>query len=292
MKKLYILAIALLCGVLNVLAANDLIIKTNSEKIEALIQEVGATEVRYKKASNPNGPVYVIKSADISTIIYANGEVQVMAASAAPKPVQPQPQPQQVQPQPQPQQVQQSQQVRTQPQQPQPKQVQPASYFAVERMRKEGKTYYLDNKPMTRAEMLEFMQQNCDQAYQQYLKGRKLENAGWALFGVGAGFAVGSAAMNIVMHAIPRQIYASNGYSYSLQKNPAYDALNMASITTAAIGGCFLLAGIPVLCVGAVKKNNIHKTYNTWCAGTDKTASLYEFNLTSGANGLGIAMSF
>ena len=43
----------------------------------------------------------------------------------------------------------------------------------------------------------------------------------------------------------------------------------------------------------AVRKNNIHKTYNIWCAEEDKTtSSLYEFNLTSGTNGLGIAMTF
>lgn len=85
-KRFYILAMVMICSVLNMFAANDLIIKTNSEKIEAVIQEVSETEVRYKKADTPNGPVYVLKSADISTIIYANGEVQVMAASAAPQP--------------------------------------------------------------------------------------------------------------------------------------------------------------------------------------------------------------
>ena len=99
MRKFYILIIAILCGVLNALAANDLIIKTNSEKIEALIQEVGATEVRYKKADNPNGPVYVVKTADISTIVYANGEVQAFGPIAAP-----QAQPQQATPQHQQQQ--------------------------------------------------------------------------------------------------------------------------------------------------------------------------------------------
>lgn len=81
MQKFYILLIALLCSILNVLAANDLIIKTNSEKIEALIQEVSETEVRYKKADNPNGPVFIIKSSEISTIIYANGEVQAMTST-------------------------------------------------------------------------------------------------------------------------------------------------------------------------------------------------------------------
>ncbi len=85
MQKFYILIIATLCSVLNVLAANDLIIKTNSEKIEALIQEISATEVRYKKADNPTGPTFIVKTADISTIVYANGEVQALnSAPAAP----------------------------------------------------------------------------------------------------------------------------------------------------------------------------------------------------------------
>ena len=62
MKKLLVLAFAVLCAISAIAADNvDILIKTNSEKIEAIIQEVSDTEVKYKKASNPNGPTFIIK---------------------------------------------------------------------------------------------------------------------------------------------------------------------------------------------------------------------------------------
>ena len=60
MKKIFVLAVSLSLSLALVAADFDLIIKTNSEKIEALIQEVSDTEVRYKKATNPNGPTFVL----------------------------------------------------------------------------------------------------------------------------------------------------------------------------------------------------------------------------------------
>lgn len=81
MKKIFVLAVSLSLCLALVAADFDLIIKTNSEKIEALIQEVSDTEVRYKKATNPNGPTFVLSMTEIATIIYANGEVQAIASS-------------------------------------------------------------------------------------------------------------------------------------------------------------------------------------------------------------------
>ena len=46
MKKIFVLAVSLSLSLALVAADFDLIIKTNSEKIEALIQEVSDTEVR------------------------------------------------------------------------------------------------------------------------------------------------------------------------------------------------------------------------------------------------------
>lgn len=59
------------------LFANDIIVKRNSEKIDAVISEVSDEEVRYKKANNPDGPTFVMKTSDILTIVYSNGEVQI-----------------------------------------------------------------------------------------------------------------------------------------------------------------------------------------------------------------------
>ena len=83
MKKIIILTIAVVCSMLDVLSAEfDIIIKTNSETIEAVIQEVSASEVRYKRPTNINGPVFVIATQEIASILFANGEAMVMNQNA------------------------------------------------------------------------------------------------------------------------------------------------------------------------------------------------------------------
>lgn len=54
----------------------DIIILKNSEKIEAKIVEVTTTEVAYKRASYIDGPTFTLSISEISSIVYANGEVQ------------------------------------------------------------------------------------------------------------------------------------------------------------------------------------------------------------------------
>lgn len=56
----------------------DVIITVQSEKIDAIITEVSDETISYKKASNPNGPTFILSTEKISTILYANGEIQVI----------------------------------------------------------------------------------------------------------------------------------------------------------------------------------------------------------------------
>lgn len=58
--------------------AIDVIVTTSQEKIEGKILEVSSSEIKYKKASNPNGPTFIIEKEKVSTIVYENGEVVVM----------------------------------------------------------------------------------------------------------------------------------------------------------------------------------------------------------------------
>lgn len=69
---LFTLCFATIC-----MFAQDVIITTDEQKIEAKILEVSTKEVRYKKASNPDGPIFILESTKIATIIYENGDVQV-----------------------------------------------------------------------------------------------------------------------------------------------------------------------------------------------------------------------
>lgn len=58
------------------LFATDIIILKNSTRIDAVIQEVSQSEVKYKKASNPNGPSFILSTSEILSIVYDNGDVQ------------------------------------------------------------------------------------------------------------------------------------------------------------------------------------------------------------------------
>lgn len=54
----------------------DIIVTTDQNKIDANIEEVSSEYIKYKKTSNPNGPQFVIKTSEVVTVIYSNGEVQ------------------------------------------------------------------------------------------------------------------------------------------------------------------------------------------------------------------------
>lgn len=79
MKKIAILA-TLLLATLQMLHAQDVIITRQSERIDAKILEVSESEIRYKKQNNPDGPTFVLSTAKVASILYANGEVQTFEA--------------------------------------------------------------------------------------------------------------------------------------------------------------------------------------------------------------------
>ena len=55
----------------------DKVYKTDNSVIEAKVQEIGNSDIKYKKFSNQDGPLYVIKKEDVSMIVYENGEKEV-----------------------------------------------------------------------------------------------------------------------------------------------------------------------------------------------------------------------
>lgn len=95
MKRLLFLTVALLTGV--VAMAQDLVVKTDSTRIQAQVVEVSPEAVRYKRFTAPNGPTYVLPVAQISYIRYADGFVEnynhTKAAPAAPAPQKAEPTP-------------------------------------------------------------------------------------------------------------------------------------------------------------------------------------------------------
>lgn len=54
--------------------SQDEILLNSGETVKAIVTEVSDKEVKYKKYSNPEGPLFVIKKRDINKVIYKNGE--------------------------------------------------------------------------------------------------------------------------------------------------------------------------------------------------------------------------
>ena len=56
--------------------AQDIIVTREAKRIEAKIEEVSETEIRYKEADNLSGPTFVLSTNKIQTIIFKNGSVR------------------------------------------------------------------------------------------------------------------------------------------------------------------------------------------------------------------------
>lgn len=77
MKKLTLFFVLLFTS-LTVLA-QDVIVKKDGSTILSKVMEINGTEIKYKKWSNQDGPLYTINKTEISTINYQNGEMEVFS---------------------------------------------------------------------------------------------------------------------------------------------------------------------------------------------------------------------
>lgn len=66
--------------------AQDIITLRSGDTINGKVAEVGTTEIRYYKADNIDGPVYVTSKADVVQIAYSNGTKDVFNTKAAGNP--------------------------------------------------------------------------------------------------------------------------------------------------------------------------------------------------------------
>ena len=74
MKRL-LLFVVLFCVSWSVMA-QDVIVKKDGSTILSKVMEINDAEIKYKKWSNQDGPVYSIKRVEVSSINYQNGEVE------------------------------------------------------------------------------------------------------------------------------------------------------------------------------------------------------------------------
>ena len=80
------LAVLILAGAVH---AQDVIVKTNGDEIQAKVEEIGTAEVRYKRFGSESGPTYVIPKSEVFMIKYADGARDVFEQQAVPAPVAP-----------------------------------------------------------------------------------------------------------------------------------------------------------------------------------------------------------
>ena len=76
-KTILILVAAFFLGIS--VNAQDVITLKNGDEIQALVQEIGIDEVKYKRFDNPDGPNYILRKSEVFMIRYANGSRDVFA---------------------------------------------------------------------------------------------------------------------------------------------------------------------------------------------------------------------
>jgi hypothetical protein len=86
MNKFYILLILILVFGVFSAGAQDMIVLTNGNMIEAKVEEISPTEIRYRRFDNLNGPIIIINKNDVLSIRYENGVVEVINSVSAPAP--------------------------------------------------------------------------------------------------------------------------------------------------------------------------------------------------------------
>lgn len=62
--------------------AQDRIIKIDGSEILCHVKEIGSIEIKYTKADNPDGPLYVINRSEVRKIIFENGTEEVITQNA------------------------------------------------------------------------------------------------------------------------------------------------------------------------------------------------------------------
>ena len=136
--------------------AQDIIITKDKERIQAKILEVSKDEIKYKKFTYQDGPVFSIDIDEIVTVAYENGEVEIYDEETIEE---------------------------------KNEMIQAEAMYGT--LIKEDDLYYLCDRDkrtkMDKEAYLEFIQDNCPEAYKSYKTGNRLWKAGFGLLGSGLG---------------------------------------------------------------------------------------------------------
>ena len=163
--KVKLLIMALLCA--SYVSASDVIVTKDSKKIESKVLKVSADEIEYKKASNLEGPTFVVKTSEILTVIYDNGEVEIFQGKEEKQPV---------------------------AVEAESKQELADSSSDAEKLQNSSKDVLgfksLNGVRIASYDYKQYLKEHCLPAYSAFDKGNRLFGAGWACFTIGKVFQV------------------------------------------------------------------------------------------------------
>lgn len=240
--------------------AQDIIITKDKERIQAKIMEVSQDEIKYKKFTYQDGPIFSIDIDEVVTVAYENGEVEVYDEET----------------------IEEKNEIIQAKAEALRKQEAMYGTFV-----KEDDFYYLYDRDKTtkmdKKAYLEFIQNNCPEAYRNYQKGNKLWKAGLGMLGSGLGMTllVGTPLYVVGVSKMVNYDYGHRQYNVGVNCTVAGSVfLSVGSLTTAG--------SIPLLVVGGIKRNNSHEVYNDHC----KNPQYLSFSVNAKANGVGLALNF
>lgn len=220
MKKYGLTMLYMLCITIGM--SQDIIVLQSGEEIEAKVIKVGSEEVEYRKWTNQDGPVYTLTPRDIFMIKYQNGEKDVFTHTNAPVQVN--------------------------------EAAMPVNMLLTgnDGVYRRGNVYIFQGVEMRGADYEQFLYNNCNPAFAQYMSGKNMSRVGWGLLGAGCALEIAYIAMVYVE--------AVRAASYSTFTMPTY------ALVTGVVGEALEIACIPTLIVAYTRMHRSADIYNMQCA--------------------------
>lgn len=262
MKRVFL---TIFCAVAMLSAfAQDIIITTDAERINAQIIEVSAYDILYRQASETDGPTFRLPLTNIVSILFEDGRVSVFNNDLT----------------------------------------NPALYDKVVRqpllpgmITKQKRIYFLNEDTrttqMSEEAYLKFIENNCPEAWQSYQRGSRFCLLGWRFFGSGLCLEAVGIPLYVVGWKMQNAAQATDPKAYYGR------GMETAGIIMMAGGAACEIAAIPLLSIGSKKCKRSYEVYNSCylrqhpaIESTSKDVAPVSLNLKATTNGIGLALRF
>jgi len=144
--------------------------------------------------------------------------------------------------------------------------------------------YRIGETKMDRKAYENFLYENCPQAWKKHLQAKRTIAAGWSFFSIGIALTSMWGLLGVQDEYVQYRDSYGNYHGYYKTSGE----LEVTAISLGSIGAGSAFLGSLLLAGGYGAKAKAYKIYNKTCAYSTPIT----FNLTTGQNGLGIAMNF